>query len=87
MEKHTKFHQLRILTTKIARAKAKLSSKDYVGRKIAEVLLLGTEAEIAAIKQEYSSVIAEAKTLRDNINAWEAEKEAIRKEMFSNKNN
>lgn len=87
MERQNNTFKIFILRHKIAEAKKKLSAKDYVGRKIAEVLLLGTEAEITAIKQEYSSVIAEAKTLRANINAWEAEMESIRKELSNNKKN
>ena len=84
MEKRYQFHQLRLLNIQIIKAKKKLAAKDYVGRKIAEVLLLGTEAEIAAIKQEYADVIAEAKELRANINSWEAEMKLIREQMKSN---
>jgi chromosome segregation ATPase len=84
MERQNNTFKIFTLRHQIAEAKRKLSAKDYVGRKIAEVLLLGTEAEITAIKQEYSSVIAEAKTLRDNINTWEAEIKTIREQMKSN---
>lgn len=85
MEKRYQFHQLRLLNIQIIKAKRKLAAKDYVGRKIAEVLLLGTEAEIAAIKQEYADVIAEAKELRANINSWEVEMKLIREQMKSTK--
>lgn len=85
MEKYNNIFKVFGLQFQIAEAKKKLAEKDYVGRKIAEVLLLGTEAEITAIKQEYSGVIAEAKTLRDNINAWEAEIKTIKEQIKSNK--
>lgn len=85
MEKYNNIFKVFGLQFQISEAKKKLAEKDYVGRKIAEVLLLGTEAEITAIKQEYSGVIAEAKTLRENINAWEAEIKTIREQMKSNK--
>lgn len=84
MEIQNNTFKIFILRHKIVAAKKKLADKDYVGRKIAEVLLLGTEAEITAIKQEYSGVIAEAKTLRENINAWEAEIKTIKEQMKSN---
>lgn len=85
MERRNKLQELRYLSVQIARAKTKLSSKDYVGRKISEVLLMGTQQEIDAIKKEYATVLAEAKILRENINKWQSEMEAIRKEMFNNK--
>lgn len=84
MERYNNIFKVFLLRYKIAEAKKKLADKDYVGRKIAEVLLLGTDAEIIAIKQEYSDVIAEAKTLRNNINAWEAEIKKLNEEIKSN---
>lgn len=73
MERHSKFQQMKRLRFQIERAKRKLSSKDYVGRKIAEVLLMGTEQDVENIKKEYKSIIEEAAVLRAEINKWEEE--------------
>ena len=57
-----------VLLSEISKAKSELSAKDYVGRKISEVLLYGTAEEIESIRVEYSEVIANAKVLRDTVN-------------------
>ena len=57
----------------IEQLKNKLKEKDYIGRKIAEVLLVGTEAEKCEITIEYSKDIVEAKKLREQINELEAQ--------------
>lgn len=57
----------------IEQLKNKLKEKDYIGRKIAEVLLVGTEAEKCEITIEYAKDIVEAKNLRKQINELEAQ--------------
>lgn len=76
------FIKLHNLRTSIATAKQKLKEKDYIGRKIAEVLLIGTPSEIEAIKLEYANDIAEAKLLRESINVWEEEKKQLMAEKL-----
>lgn len=73
--------QVMSLRFKIFNAKNKLKEKDYIGRKIAEVLLVGTPSEIEAIKKEYSAEIAEARLLRENINIWEFEVSQLTEEI------
>lgn len=58
---------------KIINLKSQLAQKDYIGRKIAEVLLTGTDAEINAIRIEYAKDIVEARNLRLQINELEAQ--------------
>lgn len=65
------------LTANILLAKKKLKEKDYIGRKIAEVMMYGTQEEIEAIKLEYASDVEEAKQLRQQINEWEAQLKGI----------
>lgn len=59
------------LQNNISVAKANLKNKDYIGRKIAEVMMYGTQEEIEAVKQEYAADIEEAKELRKQINEWQ----------------
>lgn len=65
------------LTANILLAKKKLKEKDYIGRKIAEVMMYGTQEEIEAVKLEYASDVEEAKQLRQQINEWEAQLKGI----------
>ena len=65
------------LTTKILLAKRKLKEKDYIGRKIAEAMMYGTQEEIEAVKLEYANDVEEAKQLRQQINEWEAQLKGI----------
>lgn len=58
---------------KIMNLKSQLAQKDYIGRKIAEVLLTGTDAEINAIRIEYAKDIVEARNLRLQINELDAQ--------------
>lgn len=58
---------------KIMNLKSQLAQKDYIGRKIAEVLLTGTDAEINAIRMEYAKDIVEARNLRLQINELDAQ--------------
>lgn len=54
-----------------ADAKQWLFEHDYVGVKIAEAFLMGTDEELAALKQEYADVIEEAKEKRAIVNECE----------------
>lgn len=65
------------LTANILLAKKKLKEKDYIGRKIAEVMMYGTQEEIEAVKLEYANDVEEAKQLRQQINEWEAQLKGI----------
>lgn len=66
-----------LLNNYIIVAKSKLKEKDYIGRKIAEVMMYGTQEEIEAVKQKYAPDIEEAKELRKQINEWQAELDAL----------
>lgn len=68
------------LTANILLAKKKLKEKDYIGRKIAEVMMYGTQEEIEAIKLEYASDVEEAKQLRQQINEWEEQLKTLNNE-------
>lgn len=61
------------IMNKITNLKSQLAQKDYIGRKIAEVLLTGTDAEINAIRIEYAKDIVEARNLRLQINELDAQ--------------
>lgn len=69
------------LQANILIAKSKLKNKDYIGRKIAEVMMYGTPEEISAVKQEYAEDIAEAKLLRQQINDWQEELDKLRNNL------
>lgn len=56
----------------IVEAKAWLSSKDYIGVKIAQAMLVNDTDEIASLKEQYTQVIDTAKYKRNRINAREA---------------
>lgn len=84
MQNYNNFLEIFKLSGKITQAKKQLAEKDYIGRKIAEVLLTGTSTEIADIKKEYEAEIAEAKTLRKNINTWQEEIKKLRNEVKIN---
>lgn len=47
-----------------------LNEHDYVGVKIAQAMLVGDEAELAAMKEQYASVIEEAKVKRNEVNTY-----------------
>lgn len=79
--KDNKYLRISNLRMSIREAKQKLKEKDYIGRKIAEVLLAGTPSEIEAIKLEYANELAEAKMLRESINVWEEERRSLLAEI------
>lgn len=54
----------------LADAQQWLNEHDYVGVKIAQAMLIGDEAELAAMKEQYASVIEEAKVKRNEVNAY-----------------
>lgn len=78
MQNYNNFLEILKLSGKIAQAKKQLAEKDYIGRKIAEVLLVGTDSDVKAIREEYSADIAEANVLRKNINTWQEEIKKLR---------
>ena len=43
---------------------------DYVGVKIAQAMLFNDETELAAMKEQYASVIEEAKVKRNEVNTY-----------------
>ena len=45
-------------------------NEHYVGVKIAQAMLIGDESELAAMKEQYASVIEEAKVKRNEVNAY-----------------
>lgn len=51
-------------------ARSWLKAHDYIGVKIAQAMLIGDEAELAAMKEQYASVIEEAKVKRNEVNAY-----------------
>lgn len=76
----------------LADAQQWLNEHDYVGVKIAQAMLIGDEAELAAMKEQYASVIEEAKVKRNEVNAytkWLNDNEAAiqaAQEVISNEN-
>lgn len=76
----------------LANAERWLNEHDYVGVKIAQAMLVGDETEIAEMKNEYASVIEEAKLKRQEVNtyrAWLNENEAAveaAREVIRNEN-
>lgn len=54
----------------LADAQQWLNEHDYVGVKIAQAMLIGDEAELAAMKEQYASVIETAKVKRQEVNAY-----------------
>lgn len=54
----------------LADAQQWLNEHDYVGVKIAQAMLVGDEAELAAMKEQYASVIEEAKVKRNEVNTY-----------------
>lgn len=47
-----------------------LNKHDYVGVKIAQAMLFNDETELAAMKEQYASVIEEAKVKRNEVNTY-----------------
>ena len=78
MLEYTKREKERKLIHQIRLAKEELRKKDYIGRKIAEALLYNNETKLAEYKEIYSTDIANADILRQKINEWEAELEALK---------
>lgn len=54
----------------LADAQQWLNEHYYIGVKIAQAMLIGDEAELAAMKEQYASVIEEAKVKRNEVNAY-----------------
>lgn len=54
----------------LADAQQWLNKHDYVGVKIAQAMLFNDEAELAAMKEQYASVIEEAKVKRNEVNTY-----------------
>ena len=54
----------------LADAQQWLNEHDYVGVKIAQAMLVGDEAELAAMKEQYASVIETAKVKRQEVNTY-----------------
>lgn len=54
----------------LADAQQWLNEHDYVGVKIAQAMLIGDEAEFAAMKEQYASVIETAKVKRQEVNTY-----------------
>ena len=54
----------------LADAQKWLNKHDYVGVKIAQAMLFNDEAELAAMKEQYASVIEEAKVKRNEVNTY-----------------
>ena len=54
----------------LADAQQWLNEHDYVGVKIAQAMLVGDEAELAAMKEQYASIIETAKIKRQEVNTY-----------------
>lgn len=54
----------------LADAQQWLNEHDYVGVKIAQAMLFNDEAELAAMKERYASVIETAKVKRNEVNTY-----------------
>ena len=54
----------------LADAQQWLNKHDYVGVKIAQAMLFNDETELAAMKEQYASVIETAKVKRQEVNAY-----------------
>lgn len=54
----------------LADAQQWLNEHYYISVKIAQAMLIGDEAELAAMKEQYASVIEEAKVKRNEVNAY-----------------
>lgn len=54
----------------LADAQQWLNKHDYVGVKIAQAMLFNDETELAAMKEQYASVIEEAKVKRNEVNTY-----------------
>lgn len=54
----------------LADAQQWLNEHDYVGVKIAQAMLFNDETELAAMKEQYASVIETAKVKRQEVNAY-----------------
>lgn len=54
----------------LANAQQWLYEHDYIGVKIAQAMLVGDETELAAMKEQYASVIEEAKVKRQEVNTY-----------------
>lgn len=54
----------------LADAQQWLNEHDYVGVKIAQAMLFNDEAELAAMKEQYASVIETAKVKRNEVNTY-----------------
>lgn len=54
----------------LADAQQWLNEHDYVGVKIAQAMLFNDETELAAMKEQYASVIEEAKVKRNEVNTY-----------------
>lgn len=67
----------RKLQFQISQAKEELRKKDYIGNKISEAILYNDEMELIKLRSEYRSEIEQRKLLRQKINEWEAELEAL----------
>lgn len=73
MEIFIKTEKIRKLNRQITLAKEELRKKDYIGRKIAEALLMQNDVKLAELRTQYAADIENADLLRQNINQWQAE--------------
>lgn len=73
MEAYIKGEQKKKLIRQITLAKEELRKKDYIGRKIAEAMLMQNDVKLAELRTQYAADIENADLLRQNINQWQAE--------------
>lgn len=69
--------QVRKLNRQIELAKQELRKNDYIGRKIAEALLMQNDVKLAELRTQYAAEIENADLLRQKINEWQAELDAL----------
>lgn len=77
MEVFARTEQIRKLNRQISYAKEELRKKDYIGRKIAEAILMQNDVKLAELRTQYAADIENADLLRQNINQWQAELDAL----------
>lgn len=74
---YDKQKRIKAINSEILSYKAYLSETDYIVTKINEVMAIGTEEEVQAVKEQYAEQLAKRKEAREKINELEEELKSL----------
>lgn len=74
---YDKQKRIKAINSEILSYKAYISETDYIVTKINEVMAIGTEEEVQAVKEQYAEQLAKRKEAREKINELEEELKSL----------